>query len=80
MVDNFGQKFYEREHKPHICMALFDLFQCTDAGADIKGLHYDPKKETVEVYGEGGRVRQSINVACDSGWTMIKDVINGLKL
>lgn len=59
---------------------LLEAIQRTSAGADVIGLRYDAKTETVHVDFESGRDGRIINVAMDSEWSMIKDVVNHIDI
>ena len=68
------------ENKQAILDMLLMAINKTRAGEDVIALRYDPAKEIVHVdfiSGEDGRI---INVAMDSGWAMIKDVVNNIDI
>lgn len=65
----------KRENKQKICRMLAAVIQQTRGGDDLKSLEYDEKTEIVTAYFAGGGKRR-INVACDSGFAMMKDIIN----
>ena len=69
--------FYE--DKQQICNALALAIQKTRGGNDLSSLEYDPDTERVTAYFMGGGWRE-INVAADSGFAMIKDIINHLEI
>lgn len=52
----------------------------TSAGADVTALRYIPEEETVHVDFESGPDGRVINVAMDSNWAMIKDVVNHIDI
>ena len=52
----------------------------TTAGDDLEALRYDPEKEVVHADFLCHYDLRQINVACDSDWAMIKDVINGIHI
>ena len=59
---------------------LLKVMQATRTGADVTALRYDPYDETVHVdfAGNGGQIIKDgriINVALDSEWAMVKDVV-----
>lgn len=66
--------------KQAILDKLCETLRMTTAGDDLKALRYDAKKELVHVDFECCYDHRQINVAMDSGFTMIKDVINGIHL
>lgn len=65
------------EDKQEICNLLCRALQATRSARDLISLNYDPARETVNALFEGGGTRQ-INVACDSGTAMIRDVMRHL--
>lgn len=66
------------ENKGLIVTWLYMLLKHTRAGDDIKALVYDEEHETVEIIGYG--YRKLVNVACDSGIALIKDVLRMIEL
>ena len=66
------------ENKKLIVMELRALLKHTRAGEDIKDLVYDGEHETVEIIGDS--YRTLVNVACDSGIALIKDVLRKIEL
>lgn len=69
-----------RPKKQIVLDHLLKAIQQTRAGEDVVALRYDPGDETVHVdftSGENGRI---INVAMDSEWAMIKDVVNNIDI
>ena len=67
-----------RENKELIVTWPCMLLKHTRAGDDIKDLVYDEEHETVEIIGYG--YRKLVNVACDSGIALIKDVLRVIEL
>ena len=65
------------ENKELIVMKLCALLKHTRAGEDIKDLVYDGEHETVEIIGDS--YRTLVNVACDSGIALIKDVLRKIE-
>ena len=65
------------ENKKLIVMDLCALLKHTRAGEDIKDLVYDGEHETVEIIGDS--YRTLVNVACDSGIALIKDVLRKIE-
>ena len=66
--------------KQVICDLLCKTIQATQAGDDLVELRYDPIKEIVHAdFIESYDARQ-INVAMDSGWAMIKDIVNNINI
>lgn len=68
------------ESKQKILNALLIAIQTTRAGRDVTDLRYDEKDETVHVDFESGRDGRVINVACDSGIAMIRDVVDHIDI
>ena len=52
----------------------------TSAGSDVTGLRYDPEKEVVYVDFISGNAGRVINVAMDSEWAMIKDIVKHIDI
>lgn len=67
-----------REDKQKICDLLLVTLQETRNGNDLLSLTFDAETEVVTGKFEGGGVRR-INVACDSGTSMIRDIMNNLR-
>ena len=68
------------ENKQKVMDLLLTAIQATNCGEDVTALRYIPEEETVHVdfvSGEDGRI---INVAMDSTWAMIKDVVNHIDI
>ncbi len=62
------------EDKQLICDHLLETLKLTRGQSDLETLVFDPKTEIVTgTYKNGGKVR--INVACDSGVSMIRDIM-----
>lgn len=59
---------------------LLKAIQSTTAGDDLVALRYDERTETVHADFEIQKDARIINVAMDSGWAMIKDVVNHLDI
>lgn len=70
-----------REDKQTILTALHVAILLTRAGNDVRELKYDEERELVLVYfGNSTTPGRQINVACDSGIAMLKDVINHIDI
>lgn len=67
------------EDKQKICDLLCATLQATRKYDDLISLHYefDLIGEWVTAAFKNGGFRR-VCVACDSGWAMIKDIINGI--
>lgn len=63
------------ENKEEIVEKLKDLIIVTRCGRDVSDLVYD--KETVTIIFKNGYERK-VNVACDSGCGIIRDVLDAL--
>lgn len=68
------------EKKQEVLDLLLQAIQRTSAGNDVTALRFDPVKEMVHVDFETGRDGRIINVAMDSEWAMIKDVVNHIDI
>ena len=69
------------EDKQTILTALHVAILLTRAGGDVTNLVYDEERELVLVYfGNSTIPGRQINVACDSGIAMLKDVINNIDI
>ena len=70
------------EDKQAICDALLTTLQLTRRYEEIQSIDYDAATETVTVTYKGiSRRRNShryINVECDSGIAMIKDILKNI--
>lgn len=64
------------EDKQLICNRLYDTLMATRGASDILNIYYNNENETVEVVFVNGK--RIINVACDSGVAMIRDIMNNL--
>ncbi len=65
------------EDKQKICDLLCATLQATNNAADVIDVYYDKDHEDVTViFVNGGKRR--INVACDSGTAMIRDIMANL--
>lgn len=65
------------EDKKEIVMSLKHLLRATRAGADIEQMELSGNGETVRITFENG-CEKDINIACDSGIAIIKDVVAGI--
>ncbi len=64
-----------------ILFHLLKAIQHTRAGEDLTALRYDPHQESVlAFFGAQRYPGRVINVAMDSHWAMIKDVVNHLDI
>lgn len=68
------------ENKDVICQALLPVLKKTRALSDLEDLYYrkDPEEEVCAVF-RGGYTKK-INVACDSGLAMIRDIVNHIEI
>ena len=66
--------------KQYVLNKLLKAIQGTRAGADVTALRYDAVNETVHVDFVTGLDGRLINVAMDSEWAMIKDVVNHIDI
>lgn len=66
--------------KQAICDQLCKAIQMTSAGDDLEALRYDPVKEIVHADFICHYDLRQINVAADSGWAMIRDIINNIHI
>lgn len=66
--------------KQAILDKLCEVIHMTTAGSDLVALRFDEKSETVHADFECAYDARQINVAKDSGWAMIKDVIQNLDI
>lgn len=67
----------DEEDKDKICKLLCKVLQLTRGASDLKSLDFNPDSEIVAAVFEGGS--RTINVACDSGTAMIRDIMNHLE-
>ena len=65
------------ENKTMICMMLATLLSSTRQFSDLHAIIYDEKSETVECQFMG-ETTIKINVAADSGWAMIRDILKAI--
>lgn len=65
--------------KHDICKALLPVLRMTRALRDLEDLEYHAAPEEVHAVFRGGYTKK-INVACDSGLAMIKDIVNEIEL
>lgn len=69
------------ENKQRICDLLAAAIGETRAGDDLSYLEFDEDAEVVKVYfGSNTFPSKVINVACDSGWAMIRDIVKRLEI
>ena len=68
------------ENKQLICDLLLDAIRQTRAGDDVSALRFIEEEEAVHVDFESGKDGRIINVALDSGWAMIKDIVNNIDI
>lgn len=66
--------------KQIICDRPCEAIQQTSAGDDLEALRYDPQKEIVHADFANAYDARRINVAMDSGWAMIKDIVNHIDI
>ena len=65
------------ENKQAILDKLVEALKLTRQHYDMVGMTYHPESEMVTVaWSEGGT---SVNVACDSGIAMIRDILRAIK-
>ena len=77
---NFVNPKTNNKSKQIICDLLCGAIKATSAGDDLVALRYDPDTEIVHAdFRETYDARQ-INVAKDSGWTMIKDIVRQIDI
>lgn len=69
-----------KQTKQLILDKLAEAIRMTTARDDLEALRYDPEKEVVHADFLCHYDLRQINVACDSDWAMIKDVINGIHI
>ncbi len=65
------------EDKEEICSLLCKALQKTRGASDLLSLEFDPESEIVTAIFAGGN--RKINVAYDSGTSMIRDIVNHLR-
>lgn len=71
----------ERKNRmQHILDLLRIVIAQTQEGEDVTALRYDADRELVYVDFESGKNGRVINVAMDSEWAMIKDVVNHIDI
>lgn len=66
--------------KQVICDLLCKAIQQTAAGDDLVALRYDPATEIVHADFADAYDARRINVAMDSGWAMIKDIVRHIDI
>lgn len=77
---NFVNPKTNNRSKQIICDLLCGAIKATSAGDDLVALRYDPVTEIVHAdFREAYDARQ-INVAMDSGWAMIKDIVKHIDI
>ncbi len=64
------------EDKETICRLLCKVLQKTRGCSDLRSLNFDQDEIVTAVFESGS---QKINVACDSGMAMIRDIVNHLR-
>lgn len=67
----------DSEDKHKICGLLCEVLQETRGAADLISLEFDSGTEIVTAAFQSGGTKR-INVACDSGMAMIRDIVNHL--
>lgn len=65
------------ENKQDILDALVECLRLTRDQHDLEQLIYDEDQEIVTIAWESGGT--TVNVACDSGIAMIRDVLNAMR-
>lgn len=65
------------ENKHYIVKALKDVLKMTRAGENIESMYYEPDHETVKIKFQNDYTKH-VNVECDSGIAMIRDIMNAL--
>ena len=79
--DSRPDLIYEKEDKKAILEILCEAFRMTRAGVDIQKMELLDNGDTVGVYfGRSSQPSRRINVACDSGYAMIKDIANNIDI
>lgn len=70
------------ESKQNICDLLFEAIRRTNAGEDLTALKYVKDGDMEFVYADfiDAPAARRINVTIDSGWAMIKDIVNHLDI
>lgn len=77
---NFINPKTNNNSKQIICDLLGEAIAATTAGDDLEALRYDPVKEIVHVDFRDAYDARQINVAMDSGWAMIKDIVRQIDI
>lgn len=80
MTEDSGRLHETAGAKQAVLDLLLKAIQRTRAGEDVTALRYDPEKEVVHVDFLNGKDGRIINVAMDSDWAMIKDVVNHINI
>lgn len=65
------------ENRHYIVKALKDVLKMTRAGENIESMYYEPAHETVKIKFRNDYTKH-VNVECDSGIAMIRDIMNAL--
>ena len=69
------------DDKIKILNHLAEAIKLTRAGDDLNRCEYDKDRQLVYAFfGDDIHPSRTINVALDSGWAMIKDVVNNLHI
>lgn len=68
----------KEEDKDKIISLLIPLLWETRAGGTIDDIRLSEDEETVSIYFLNGSIRD-VNVACDSGIALIKDILRALE-
>ena len=77
-VDQYPLDTEDREDKEEILYRLCDTLRMTREYMELGDLIYDKEREIVTaIFGDGKSKR--INVACDSGIAMIRDILRNLR-
>ena len=77
----FQSKEADMENKQEILNKLLVAIQATRAGEDVETMVYDAPSEMVLVYfGKSKEPGRKINVACDSGIAMLRDVLRNIDI
>lgn len=74
------EKEENMKSKQEVLDLLLPAIQATNCGEDVTALRYVPEEETVHVDFISGKDGRIINVAMDSTWAMIKDVVKHIDI
>ena len=77
---NFINPKTNNNSKQIICDLLCEAIKATSAGDDLVALRYDPVKEMVHADFREAYDARRINVAMDSGWAMVKDIVKQIDI